>query len=211
MMFKTKEDVPDVFGPPADWKAAVLAATGKVAPNWSPTRYVPWTSWQSAASMWPNASGNTSIEAESSGRGVYAHEFSHNLGIADNYGNPYADNARREFSGAWDMMSRGSFNGPGGPHQRWSVPSVVGSQMGSQHMLRDKIKLNFVAANQVVQINRDVAEGPGCLGGPQHHRLARRRRRARRWVSTWSWAPRRPVTRATAACSTSVTAERLAV
>jgi M6 family metalloprotease-like protein len=161
MLFKTKEDIPDAFGPPQEWKDAVKAATGKDAPNWSPTRYVPWTSWQAAASMWPNASGNTSIEAESSGRGVYAHEFSHNQSILDNYGNPYADNPRRDFSGVWDMMSRGSFNGPGGPHQRWSVPSVVGSQMGSLHMVRDKAKLGWVDPNSVVQVNRDNLKNQG--------------------------------------------------
>ncbi|RIJ78963.1 peptidase M6, partial [Nakamurella silvestris] len=154
MMFKTPEDVPDAFGPPAEWKAAVKAATGLDAPNYAPTRYVPWTAWASSASMWPNASGNTSIEAESSGAAVYAHEFSHNLSIGDNYGNPYATNATRDMSGAWDMMSRGSFNGPNGAHERWHVPSNQGAVLGSQHMLRDKMVLNFVPASSVVNVTR---------------------------------------------------------
>lgn len=154
MMFRSPEDIPDKFGPPQDWKDAVKAATGKDAPNWTSTRYVPWTAWAAGSTMWPNASGKTSIEAESSGRATYAHEFSHNLSIGDNYGNPYAVNALRDQSGAWDMMSRGSFNGPGGPHQRWNVPIVLGDQMGSQHMLRDKIFLNTVPSTSVVNVSR---------------------------------------------------------
>lgn len=159
--FKSPADIPDEFGPPKEWKDAVKAATGKDAPNWAPTRYVGWTSWASASSMWPNASGNTSIEAESSGAGVYAHEFSHNLNIGDNYGNPYATNPTRDQSGAWDMMSRGSFNGPGGTHERWHVPSNVGSVMGSQHMLRDKMFLNTVPASSVVNVSRSTLAANG--------------------------------------------------
>ena len=154
MMFKTPADVTDALGPPAEWKAAVQAITGEPVGNAAPTRYVSWTSWASSASMWPNASGKTSIEAESSGAGVYAHEFSHNLSIGDNYGNPYAANAVRDMSGAWDMMSRGSFNGPGGAHERWHVPSNEGAVIGSQHMLRDKMVLNFVPASSVVNVTR---------------------------------------------------------
>jgi hypothetical protein len=54
-------------------------------PNWAGSRYIPWSSWASASTIWPNASGNTSIEGESSGMAVYAHELTHNLGIGDNY------------------------------------------------------------------------------------------------------------------------------
>ena len=42
-----------------------------------------------SANIWPNASGNTSVEAESSGMGTYAHELTHNLGLPDNYNNPF--------------------------------------------------------------------------------------------------------------------------
>ena len=154
MMFKSRQDVPDAFGPPQAWKDAVKAATGTDAPNWAPTRYVDWTSWQAAATMWASASGNNSIEPESAGASVYAHEFSHNLKIGDNYGNPYANPALRDQSGAWDMMSRGTFNGPGGVHQRWHVPSVSGAVMGAQHMLRDKIFLKTVSPDAVVNLKR---------------------------------------------------------
>ena len=149
MRFQTKEDVPDEFGPPADLKEA-----DPTLKNWAKTRYVPWTSWRAAASMWPNASGKTSVEAESSGRAVYAHEFSHNLGIGDNYNNPYGDPIRRSYSGIWDMLSRGTFNGPGGPHKRWHIPSTVGAQMGAHHMLRNKMELGIVDDKSVVNISR---------------------------------------------------------
>ena len=57
--------------------------------NWASTRYIPWTSWAAAANVWPSAAGTSSTEAESAGMAVYAHELSHNLGIPDNYNNPF--------------------------------------------------------------------------------------------------------------------------
>ena len=124
--------------------------------NWATTRYVPWTSWASAANIWPSASGNSSTEAESSGMAVYAHELSHNLSIPDNYGNPFgvaaaADGAR----GMWDMMSRGSFNGPGGQHTRWQIPPTQGGALGAQHNLRNKRFLNFIGDTDLLRLNRD--------------------------------------------------------
>ena len=125
-MFKTPEDVPDLFGPPQAWKDAVKESTGQDAPNWAPTRYVAWTSWASRHRCGPTPPARRRSRPRVRGAGVYAHEFSHNLSIGDNYGNPYAANAMRDQSGAWDMMSRGSFNGPGarttgGTCRRWSV------------------------------------------------------------------------------------------
>jgi len=46
---------------------------------------------------------------------TYAHELSHVLGIGDNYNNPFGVPAQRDYSGPWEMLSRGTFNGPGGP------------------------------------------------------------------------------------------------
>ena len=83
-------------------------------------------SWKAAANHWPNAGGGTSTQAESSGLSVFAHEFSHLRGLPDNYNNPFADN-ERNFTGYWEMMSRGTFNGPGGTHNRWQVPNQGGS------------------------------------------------------------------------------------
>jgi len=146
MKWSTKEAVPDAFGP----KQYDPAQT-----NWAFTRYVDWTSWASAASIWPSASGNNSIEGESSGMSTYAHELSHNLGILDNYGNPYGSPQQRGFTGMWDMMSRGTFNGPGGPHTRFLIPPTQGSSLGSQHNIRNKRKLNFVGDADLMNLNRN--------------------------------------------------------
>ena len=152
MKFQTREDVPDEFGPPDD-----------SLPNWINTRYVPWTSWLAGAGEWPNASGKTTTESESSGSAVYAHEFSHVLGIGDNYGNPYGTPVRRDFSGPWDMLSRGSFNGPGGPHKRWLIPATKGATMGSQHPLRDKIKLGVIDKDQYLDLTREGLADSGMV------------------------------------------------
>ncbi|HKN54679.1 MAG TPA: peptidase M6, partial [Amycolatopsis sp.] len=151
MKFGTKENVPDAFGPPQN-----------NLPNWAATRYVPWTSWKSAASIWPNAGGGTSVQAESSGMSTYAHEFSHILGIGDNYNNPFAVPPIRDYSGPFEMLSRGTFNGPGGPHTRWFIPATQGASMGSQHMLRNKMKLGIVDPADVLQLDRNklATSGP---------------------------------------------------
>ncbi len=96
-----------------------------------------------------------SIEGESSGMSVYAHELTHNLGILDNYNNPYNIPPQRAATGNWDMMSRGSFNGPGGPHTRWLIPPTLGSSLGSQHNVRNKLKLGFLEHRHVLQLNRN--------------------------------------------------------
>ena len=123
MLYEDREDIPDAFGPPRNADgSAPLNGEGNPMPNWADTRYVDWTSWKAAANHWPNASGGTSTQAESSGLSVFAHEFSHLRGLPDNYNNPFADN-ERNFTGYWEMMSRGTFNGPGGTHNRWQVPN----------------------------------------------------------------------------------------
>ncbi len=138
------DTVPDAFGPP----------NPEITQNWAATRYIPWTSWRSAATVWPSASGNSSTEGEGSGMAVYAHELSHNLGLGDNYNNPYIAPFQRAATGYWSMMSRGSFNGPGGTHQRWRIPSTMGTALGSQHVLRDKIQENFVTAANFIDLDR---------------------------------------------------------
>lgn len=150
MKFPTKEDVTDPFGPP-----------DSALPNWSDTRYVDWTSWASGSTIWPNAGGGSSTQAESSGMGVYAHELSHILGIGDNYNNPYGIPPRRSYSGIWDMLSRGSFNGPGGPHSRWVIPATGGGSLGAQHMLRNKMKLEMVDEANVLRLSREALADSG--------------------------------------------------
>ncbi|MFC4911197.1 M6 family metalloprotease domain-containing protein [Actinomadura gamaensis] len=152
MKFQTKEDVPREWGSP-----------DPNLPNWVKTRYVPWTSWKAGANLWPNAIPGNSIQAESSGMAVFAHEFSHILGIGDNYNNPYSIPARRDYSGPWEMLSRGSFNGPGGPHSRWLIPATAGASMGAEHMLRNKMKLNMVDPKNVLQVDRDTLASGGLV------------------------------------------------
>ena len=148
MRFANQNAVTDPFGPKA---IDPLHPRG----NWASTRYIPWTSWAAAANVWPSASGTSSTEAESAGMAVYAHELSHNLGIPDNYNNPYTAPFQRTAGGMWDMMSRGSFNGPGGQHTRWQIPPTQGAALGAQHSLRNKRFLNFIGDNDILRLNRD--------------------------------------------------------
>ncbi|MBW8481453.1 M6 family metalloprotease domain-containing protein [Actinomadura parmotrematis] len=152
MKFASPEAVPAEWGP-----------GDPALPNWVKTRYVDWTSWQAGSTIWPNAVTGSSTQAESSGMAVFAHEFSHILGIGDNYNNPYSVPPRRDYNGPWDMLSRGSFNGPGGPHSRWTIPAVSGASMGSQHMLRNKLKLGIVDPAKVLQLTRDGIASSGVV------------------------------------------------
>ncbi len=147
MKWKTQEEVPDAFGPKS---YGDLTQT-----NWAVTRYVPWSSWAAVSGIWPNASGNTSIEAEASGMATYAHELTHNLGLPDNYNNPFGTTQQVTATGMWDMMSRGSFNGPGGQHTRFMIPPTQGEALGSQHNIRNKRVLNFITDNDLLRLNRD--------------------------------------------------------
>jgi M6 family metalloprotease-like protein len=153
MKFKTQDDVTDAFGPKA---YGDLTQT-----NWAVTRYVPWSSWAAVSGIWPNASGNTSIEAEASGMATYAHELTHNLGLPDNYNNPFGTVQQVTATGMWDMMSRGSFNGPGGQHQRYLIPPTQGESLGSQHNVRNKRFLNFISDNDLLRLNRDGLKQSG--------------------------------------------------
>src|SRR3954468_13966614 len=147
MKFLNQDAVTDAFGPKA---YGDLTQT-----NWAVTRYIPWSSWAAVSNIWPNASGNTSIEAESSGMSTYAHELTHNLGLPDNYNNPFGTTQQVTATGMWDMMSRGSFNGPGGQHTRWMIPPTQGEALGSQHNIRNKRVLNFITDNDLLRLNRN--------------------------------------------------------
>ena len=113
--------------------------------NWIVSRYVPWTSWLAAKSVWshttyaykgqgeaidglPEGAGfNISVQGENDGMATFAHEFGHIRDIADNYNNPYDPSDNRSYTGVWELMSRGSFAGPEGTHTRWQIPSLNGS------------------------------------------------------------------------------------
>ena len=152
MMFQTMNDVPEAWGNPDPTK-----------PNWAPTRYIPWSSFAAAKGVWPSAGGNTFTAGESSGMGTYAHELSHNLGISDNYNNPYGIPQRRDYSGPWDMLSRGSFNGPGGPHKRWLIPSTEGGSLGASQNLRNRIDLGIIKEENVLRLDRNALDESGVV------------------------------------------------
>ncbi|KAL0578496.1 hypothetical protein V5O48_003489 [Marasmius crinis-equi] len=144
MKFLNKEDVPDDFGPPGN----------STLPNYAKTRYVEWSSWAAASTIWPNAGGGSSTQAESSGMSTFAHELSHLLGIGDNYNNPYSIPPRRAYTGPFSMLDRGSFNGPGGPHSRWQIPPTQGGSMGSLHTMRDKHQIQLIDQTPILQVSR---------------------------------------------------------
>lgn len=146
MMFMNPEDVTDKFGPPAEFPDM---------PNWANTRYVDWTSWVAAKSLWSRAGRGVSIQGENDGMGTFAHEFGHIMNLGDNYNNPYGNPVSRSYSGPWELMSRGSFNGPGGPHTRWMVMPTMGASAPSHHMLRNKIKQGFLTEDQYLNVDRD--------------------------------------------------------
>ena len=84
------------------------------------------TSEKAAKQLWSQAiPGVEDTQAESSGLGVHAHEFAHVVGLDDNY---FRGQDQRDYSGPWELMSRGAHNGPGiesaiiPPISRGSVP-----------------------------------------------------------------------------------------
>ena len=154
-MFPTMDDVTDIFGPASPDHR-----------NWATTRYVPWTSFFSAQQIWSHAiPGALSTQGESDGGSTYAHELSHILGVLDNYNNPYAANPDRAYGGPWDMMGRGTFNGPGGPFERNLIPPTQGGTMGSHHMLRNKLRMGFTPASEALTLNRSALDAAGIVTG----------------------------------------------
>jgi M6 family metalloprotease-like protein len=160
MLWETKEQIPAAFGPPGAADGPVLNSAGNPIPNWAQTRYVDWTSWRAASNHWPNAGGGSSTQAESSGQSVFAHEFSHLRGLPDNYNNPFGD-TDRNYTGYWEMMSRGTFNGPGGTHNRWQIPNAGGSALGPHHLLHFKNQLGILPAAEQVTLERNTLAQQG--------------------------------------------------
>ncbi|MFT5222059.1 MAG: M6 family metalloprotease-like protein [Glaciecola sp.] len=154
--FELPENVTDTFGPPD-------AAERPDDENSVSTRYIPWTSFAAGEGIWSHAiPGALSVQGESDGGAVFAHELSHIFGVLDNYNNPFQPG--RSYTGLWANLSRGSFGGPGGHHNRWQIPPTLGASMGSHHMLRNKIRLGFFAnrPNELMTVEADTlaANGP---------------------------------------------------
>ncbi len=140
MKFNSKDDIPAEWGNPNPDK-----------PRWVATRYVPWTSWKAGAMQW----GISSIR-QGENSGTITHELGHYaFRIGDNNNNPYVEPYRRAGSGTWDMMDRGCFNGPGGPHKRWVVPAIAGASMPAGLMVRNRMKNNFLTENDILRLSRD--------------------------------------------------------
>ena len=140
MKFDTRDDIPPEWGNPDPTK-----------PRWVPTRYVEWTSWRAGAQQWGLSSMR---QGESSG--TITHELGHfAFRIPDLNNNPYVQPYRRVAAGPWDMMDRGSFNGPGGPHMRWVVPPTNGAAMPAGLMLSNRMRNGFIDGTQVLSLSRD--------------------------------------------------------
>jgi M6 family metalloprotease-like protein len=150
MKFQTKDDIPAEWGNPDPSK-----------PRWVVTRYEPWTSWKAGAQQW----GLSSVrQGESSG--TITHEIVHfAFRVGDNNNNPYMQPYHRVGSGPWDIMDRGSFNGPGGPHRRWVVPATEGAAMPAGLMLRSKIRFGFLGEGQVLRLSREGLAESGVVIG----------------------------------------------
>ena len=148
MKFQTKDDITPEFGNPDPTK-----------PRWVISRYVPWTSWKAAEMLWSESS---IIQGECSGS--IRHEISHHaFRVGDNNNNPYVTPYRRAGAGPWDIMDRGSFNGPGGPHRRWLVPVMEGGSMPAGLMVRQKLYFKFIDTNDVLTVNRNGLAASGLV------------------------------------------------
>jgi M6 family metalloprotease-like protein len=146
MKFTTPDDIPPEWGNP-----------NPDMPRWVPTRYVEWTSWLAGAQQWGLSSMR---QGESSG--TITHELGHfAFRIPDLNNNPYVQPYRRVAAGPWDMMDRGSFNGPGGPHMRWVVPPTHGAAMPAGLMLRSRMAAGFVADSSVLWLSREGLAASG--------------------------------------------------
>ena len=146
MKFLSKEDIPAEWGNP-----------NPDMPRWVPTRYVEWTSWKAGQMQW----GLSSIR-QGENSGTITHELGHYaFRIGDNANNPYVEPYRRVGAGTWDMMDRGCFNGPGGPHMRWVVPPTMGAAMPAGLMLRNRLKNEFLTEDQVLTLSREGLASTG--------------------------------------------------
>lgn len=140
MKFNTPEDIPAEWGNPNPDK-----------PRWITTRYVEWTSWLAGSQQW----GRSSMR-QGENSGTITHELGHfAFRLPDLNNNPYVEPYRRVAAGPWDMMDRGSFNGPGGPHMRWVVPPTQGAAMPAGLMVRNRLETGFITEAQLVTLNRD--------------------------------------------------------
>jgi M6 family metalloprotease-like protein len=140
MKFNSKDDIPPEWGNPNPAKS-----------RWIPTRYVSWTSWLAGSQQW----GLSSMR-QGENSGTITHELGHfAFSLPDLNNNPYIKPYRRVAAGPWDMMDRGSFNGPGGPHRRWVVPPTQGAAMPAGLMVRNRLENKFIDASKLLTLERE--------------------------------------------------------
>lgn len=140
MKFQTPDDITPEFCNP-----------DRSQPCWVDTRYTDWTSWLAGSYLWSNSAITM---GESSGS--IRHEITHAaFRIGDNNNNPYVEPYRRVGSGPWDVMDRGSFNGPGGPHRRYLIPVTHGGSAPAGLLLRQRMLFGFTEPGQVLVLSRD--------------------------------------------------------
>jgi M6 family metalloprotease-like protein len=140
MKFNSKEDIPPEWGNP-----------NPAMPRWIPTRYVEWTSWLAGSRQW----GLSSMR-QGENSGTITHELGHfAFRLPDLNNNPYIKPYRRVAAGPWDMMDRGSFNGPGGPHRRWVVPPIQGAAMPAGLMVRNRLENKFITEAAFLRLSRE--------------------------------------------------------
>jgi len=146
MKFNGREDIPPEWGNPNPEK-----------PRWIPTRYVEWTSWLAGAQQW----GLSSMR-QGENSGTITHELGHYaFRLPDLNNNPYVEPYRRVAAGPWDMMDRGCFNGPGGPHMRWVVPPTQGAAMPAGLMVKNRLENGFIADDDVLTLSREGLAASG--------------------------------------------------
>ena len=139
MKFASKDDIPAAWGNPNPDK-----------PRWIPTRYVEWTSWLAGSQQW----GLSSMR-QGENSGTITHELGHfAFSLPDLNNNPYVKPYRRVAAGTWDMMDRGCFNGPGGPHKRWVVPPAQGAFMPAGLMVRNRLENKFIGESDLLSLGR---------------------------------------------------------
>jgi M6 family metalloprotease-like protein len=148
MKFASKDDIPPAWGNPNPAK-----------PRWVPTRYVEWTSWLAGSQQW----GLSSMR-QGENSGTITHELGHfAFSLPDLNNNPYVKPYRRVAAGTWDMMDRGSFNGPGGPHRRWVVPPTQGAFMPAGLMVRNRLENKFIGESALLTVGRAALAKSGLV------------------------------------------------
>jgi predicted acyl esterase len=108
-----------------------------------------------------------SVQAESNGMAVFAHEFSHILGITDNYGNAYATDGPgggplRDLAGPFEILGRGQINGPYGTHQRWRIPAKGATQPAGV-ALRERLYLGTIDEDDYVELPQEDLDAMGMF------------------------------------------------